>query len=81
MSTKNGKVSEGGDLDTEKILIKTGKTPLNIILPPRVGLKLEPNAPLETVIAVINLMGLNIQGDACVKTAEGLPGVILTHKD
>ena len=68
-------------MSKENIFVDAEKFPLNIVLPPKAGLKLEPSTPLETVIAVINLMELTVHGDDRIKKVEGLPGVVLTHKN
>ena len=68
-------------MSKEDLFVDAEKFSLNIILHPKVSLKLEPNTPLETVIAVINLMELTVHGDDRIKKVEGLPGVVLTHEN
>lgn len=48
---------------------------------PRAGLYLSPDAPLSSVIEVLNAMGLEVQGEDYIARLENLPGVKLEMRE
>lgn len=50
-------------------------------MPPRADLSLSPDAPLSSVIAILNVMRLQIRGEEYISLVKDLPGIILTPKD